>query len=143
MGRIFFVRDSSVMCVNHACFTRGASVFVSDCTRRRICARSPVLNGSKIFPRTTCAIIRSFCAVCMQFGRGRCVICACSVSVPSVLVRQKLAPSTHITDESLTEHAHITYKTRTIHVCSTYKTSEIVSGLGLCAVVRGMFVLCQ
>ena len=49
------------------------------------------------------------------------MICACSVSVPSVLVRQKLAPSTHITDESLTEHAHITYKTRTIHVCSTYK----------------------
>ena len=47
------------------------------------------------------------------------MICACSVSVPSVLVRQKLAPSTHITDESLTEHAHITYKTRTIHVCST------------------------
>ena len=48
------------------------------------------------------------------------MICACSVSVSSVLVRQKLAPSKHITDEALTENAHITYKTRTIHVCSTY-----------------------
>ena len=62
--KIFFVRVSSVMCVNYACFTRGTSVFVSDCTRRRVCARSPVLNGSKILPRTTCAIIRSLCAVC-------------------------------------------------------------------------------
>ena len=54
------------------------------------------------------------------------MICACSVSVPSVLVRQELAPSTHITDESLTEHAHITYKTRTIHVCSTYNHLPII-----------------
>ena len=70
------------------------------------------------------------------------MVCACSVSVPSVLVRQELAPSTHITDESLTEHAHITYKTRTIHVCSTYNhccawnvrsLSEIVSDT--CAVL--------
>ena len=60
--RQWFVRDSSVMCVYHACFTRGTSVFVSDCTRRRVCARSPVLNGSKFCPRTW-AIIRSLCAV--------------------------------------------------------------------------------
>ena len=59
------------------------------------------------------------------------MICACSVSVPSVLVRQKWAPSTHITDESLTEHAHITYKTRTIHVCSTYNhLQKIINCIG-------------
>ena len=93
-------------------------------------------------------------AVYAQFVRSLDVEGAWYVRVLSVFrqclcVRNWLLARTSLTNHLQNTHISLTTYThnpRMVHLQSLTKidwTSEIVSGLGLCAIVRGRFVLCQ